>query len=146
VAGRFVDPARYHVTLLFLGEYAEPPDDIATAAATAAGTVAAPSFDLALDALRAFPKRRPPWVLAGAGEGTPVAALSEALRAALTQAAVPHEAWRPFVPHLTLLYGEQGLAAPRPIAPITWHAREFHLVESRTGVAGLVRRARFALD
>ena len=142
--GKWVDPGRYHVTLLFVGTFATVSDVQVRALVTAAGTIGWPAFEVVLDHVRSFPGRRPPGVLAGSAQ-QPVEGLACALRTALTQAGIEHEAPRPYVPHLTLVYGDAGLPAPRSVAPVGWPVREFHLVESLGGVPALIRRARFAL-
>ena len=144
LTGKWVDPGRYHVTLLFVGTFAAVSDAQVRALVAAATTIGLPGFDLVLDHVRSFPGRRPPGVLAGSAM-QPVDALASALRAALAQAGIEHEPPRPYVPHLTLVYGDAGLPAPQPVAPVRWPVREFHLVESVGGVPALVRRARFAL-
>jgi 2'-5' RNA ligase len=141
--GRWVDPERFHVTLLFVGTFAQAPDAQARAAAAAATAVGANPFDLVLDHLRGFPGRRPPWVLAGAEGESPAAALSGALRTALTQAGVEHEAPRPFVPHLTLLYADAALPAARTVAPIGWRVESCALGECVPGDPPVVQRAQF---
>jgi len=132
--GRWLDPGKYHVTLPFLGAFDAVPETTLAAARMAADTVRAAPFRLALDRLDSFERRRhAPCVLHAAGACEPdLQALFAAIVAQLALQNVPMETGRPYVPHLTLAYGE--LQAPCVLqAPIEWEVREFVLRLSAHG-------------
>ena len=52
--GRLLKPARYHLTLHFLGEHADMSPQLIEDVANAAGRVQAPAFDLSLDQAGSF--------------------------------------------------------------------------------------------
>jgi RNA 2',3'-cyclic 3'-phosphodiesterase len=121
--GRAVQPARFHLTLAFLGNR-DP------AAAIAAGdAVRAVTLDLCLDRAGTFAGNRILWL----GMSEVPKALS-ALSSALTD--VPDQLDRDardqaaFVPHVTLQRNVRRPIAATAIRPLQWTAREFVLVDS----------------
>lgn len=128
---RWVRPAHYHVTLVFLGPV--PLAQIEPLQQLAAALPFAP-FELALPRLEFWPR---PQVLCLAADAVPqpLAQLVENLNGVARQLGLPVER-RPFRPHLTLARKvRQGLAEPG--APqLAWPVREYCLVESRLSAAG----------
>jgi 2'-5' RNA ligase len=120
------------VTLHHLGNHVGLPPDIVRAAETAAAHVAMPPFGVAFDHACSFSgrARNLPLVLR-AGTGA-----LEALHAVIGErmAAAGLARWvKPgFVPHVTLLYDDRGIA-PQAIEPIAWTVHEFVLVHSLLG-------------
>lgn len=126
IKAKLVDPRRYHLTLLFLGDVTAAQAGAARAAAAAASVRGAP-FDLTLDRFGYFHGARVLW--AGAGESPPaLTALWLQLRDAMQAAGVPHER-RALAPHVTCV---RGLHHPMsgPLGPLPWRVTEFTLVHS----------------
>ena len=127
-SGYLSSPARYHITLLFLGDQV-PADKEAAALQAASGVRAAP-FDLRLDHAGSFRNpRQVPWWL-GAHEAPPgLQALYERLREAMARAGVTPERMR-FAPHLTILRDPKMILPTTAIKPISWSVEEFVLIRS----------------
>jgi 2'-5' RNA ligase len=129
--GHPLGPARYHVTLAFLGDHAGLPQHLVEQVSACAGTIALPPFGIRFDHVASFARGRgSPLVLLG-GDG--VAGL-RALAAALAERLhdVVDVDRRPYKAHLTLLRDDR-VVAERPVAPIAWTAHEFVLVHSAVG-------------
>lgn len=146
-APRWSDPARWHLTLLFLG--AVPRGQVAELADAAAGAVAgAPPMRLRLAGGGRFGSvRRPQVAWAGLeGDVVPLTALAARLAATARDLGLAVED-RPFRPHLTL-----GRWRPRQPADGTltdrlagyrgpsWPVREVLLLESRLGAVPAYER------
>ena len=122
-------PERWHVTLVFLGELADPPTLVAPLEAVCA---ARPPIDLRLAGSGAFGRGGPVWV----GVDGDVAGLT-ALAGALADACRAHGVdveRRPYRPHLTV--GRRGRPDPRSLADYAgpaWTAEQAELVASRLG-------------
>ena len=126
-AGYLVNPERYHMTLLFLGDAVSAPQE--EAALAAAATVRIAPFALTLDHAGSFARNRQvPWWL-GPREAPMADALSAALREAMHRAGVTPDRMR-FVPHLTIVRDAHHALAQTAIKPIEWRVREFVLVRS----------------
>ncbi|HSN00606.1 MAG TPA: RNA 2',3'-cyclic phosphodiesterase [Rudaea sp.] len=133
---RPIDPANLHVTLHFLGTFAQFPVDIAARAKAAVAAQVHSSFDFVLDQIASFRgQRQSPWVLRCAPDAE--AGLCEFqgwLGDALVRGGVTVDD-REFVPHATIAYGDSELPAPVAITPVRWPARSFALVDSHIGHA-----------
>lgn len=119
---------RYHITLIFLGDFVSAANE--AAAMQAAGRVQAAPFQLDLDTAGSFKNNHIPWWL-GARE-TPEALhqLYRQLHERLVAAQVLPERMK-FTPHLTILR-DAGIALPKtPVPSIPWAVEEFVLVRSR---------------
>lgn len=131
LAGKPLGLARYHVTLIFLGDFAGVPpiDDLRRFGAQ----VALKPFQVAFDRVESFRKRRDraPVVLLGDDGLDGLLTLREAIGRPFEDAGLMRLA-PAFTPHLTLLYDPQRVES-RTIAPITWTVREFSLVHSLIG-------------
>jgi 2'-5' RNA ligase len=96
---RWVDPQRYHLTLVFLGSVdSSLVDDIAAAVGPVCRSAAA--FELALDGTVGTFGRRVLW--AGLRPSAPLAALASAVSAALASVVALPDGDRAFSAHLTL--------------------------------------------
>lgn len=121
---KLVDPQRYHLTLLFLGDVTP---EQAEAARAAAATVRGEPFTLTVDRFGYFHGAKVLW--AGAEQAPPaLTALWLHLRDALQAAGVPHER-RALAPHVTCVRGLHRPAAG-PLGPMDWPVHEFTLVHS----------------
>ncbi len=129
--GRPVEPRNYHLTLAFLGGV-----DAAQLAdiRTAAGTVRAPGFQLAMDCHGHWPKPRVAWL--GSRRPPPAAGV---LAARVWRALEPlgfAAEQRPFRPHLTVLRNCRRCDWPGPVTAVDWQVRDFVLVSSVTLPSG----------
>ncbi|HZP67651.1 MAG TPA: RNA 2',3'-cyclic phosphodiesterase [Rudaea sp.] len=132
VRGSWVAPAKYHLTLHFLGDHADPRELCARAADAASALVAA-SCRVTLTSAASFARaRRSPCVLRcdAASEAT-IRSLREPLGSLLAERGVPIE--DRYTPHVTIAYGDFASAQPLPIAPIAWVATHFSLIDSLVG-------------
>lgn len=119
---------RYHITLLFLGDYV--PAEKEAAARQAAACVRAAPFELTLDHAGSFRNSRNiPWWLGTRETPAGLQLLYERLREALVRAGVTPERMR-FVPHLTVLRDPKLSLPITAIQPIIWPMQEFVLVRS----------------
>lgn len=129
--GRALGPARYHVTLAFLGDHAGLPPRLVEQASACAGTIVLPPFDITFDRVASFARGRgSPLVLLGSDGVAGLRALAATLAERLQD--VVRSDPRPYTPHLTLLR-DARVVAERPVAPVAWAAREFVLVHSAVG-------------
>ena len=128
--GRWLKPARYHMTLHFLGTFPELPLQLVGAACEAAGRVRQAAFDLVLDRAGHFPGGIG-W-LGCAGEG-PLHGLWQELRRELEASGVGMHGHAAFKPHVTVLRDAHGILPDEGIAPLAWPVREFVLIDSVPG-------------
>ncbi len=129
--GRWIKPHRYHLTVQYLGAWAEPPPAVLEHASRAAQRVAAPAFELALDVAGSFANRSIPWWLGCTRAPAALARLAHALDASLREVAAADA--KPLVPHVTIVRDAERELPPTPIAPVRWPVREFVLIDSRLG-------------
>ena len=125
--GRLLKPARYHLTLHFLGEHADMSPRLIEDVVNAAGRVQAPAFDLSLDQAGSF--HNVWWLGAQPPKGLQV--LWQALGTELANARVDVAATDSFTPHVTVVRDAAARLSPTPIAPIHWRPREFVLIGSQ---------------
>ena len=124
---------RLHVTLCFLGDYAELAPPLVAAADAAANGLRHAPVELTFDRVMSFRRQGDaPVVLCRKDECAPLAQLRASLREAVacTQRFKPDS--RGFKPHVTLLYDRQPVPL-REIAPIGWSATEVLLIRSLIG-------------
>lgn len=127
--GYLFSPDKYHVTLLFLGDFV--PADKQAAALRAAESLRSAPFDLRLDYAGSFRhnSKIPYWLGAReVPEALPV--LHRTLRDTMKAAGVVPERMS-FTPHLTILRDAQRPLPDTRIQPIDWPVREFVLIRSR---------------
>ena len=125
---RRVSPARYHLTLRFVGSFPTVDPALVDSLVQAGDDVRCDAFGLVLDRTGAFARSRVAW--SGCRTCPPgLAQLQQALdRAVVVRTGL--QADTGFVPHVTLL---RGVCAPLPeirVAPLSWQVREFALCES----------------
>ena len=126
--GRLLKPARYHLTLHFLGQQAEGQASLIKDVVNAAGRVQAPAFDLSLDQAGSFHNV---WWLGSAQPPEGLQVLWRALGNALTHAREEVASSDTFTPHVTVVRDVAARLSSTPIAPIHWRVREFVLIGSQ---------------
>jgi 2'-5' RNA ligase len=136
------DPARFHITLAFLGSWPDYPEAEAARAIAAARGLTAVPFNVRLERLDSFRGSRSPWFLAAAAS-LPLRALAADLRDRLVAAGVAHDP-KPFAPHLTVRRAREA-APPRAVPPIEWVADDFVLLHGEEGVPAYHTLARYPL-
>ena len=129
--GRWLKPARYHMTLHFLGTFSELPEDRTAAAIRAADGLRSPAFDLLLDRAGSF-SGGIGWL--GCARVEPLLQqLWDELRQALAREHVVTKGHARFVPHVTVLRDARKPMPDVAIAPIRWPIREVMLIDSQLG-------------
>ncbi|MDB6117882.1 MAG: hypothetical protein JWO08_1663 [Verrucomicrobiaceae bacterium] len=135
LGSKLVHPDRLHLTLQWLGEFAEMPDRVAAAAGRACETISARSAPCNIRLDRVIRLGGEAITLAaGKDDNAGLRELHQALDVELTRNACP----RPkgsrlaFTPHVTLLYDRKDVDAGLP-EPICWQASEIALVCSEKG-------------
>lgn len=131
--GRWVDPARYHATLHFLGDHADHRPDLVAVVIAAAEKIDATAFTWTLDHADSFHGRQPPCVLLGAEVPELMQTLWEQWRRALILAGQGTHLARRYTPHVTLAYGQESRRETTPIEPVPWVVEEVALVRSVAG-------------
>jgi len=133
--GRWLDPAKLHLTVQFLGDFAAI-DDIVQRARNAVANLRVADFEFTIDRVESFPRRvNPPCVLRCTPESQVLLeVLSRELGVALSAAGLgEYVETRPYMPHLTIAYAQSTLPEPIAIEPIVWHAHAISLVDSHAG-------------
>ena len=127
--GRWINDQRYHLTLQFLGDFDElPQDDIATAK-QAASQVQVPAFDLPLDRAGGFSGSHV-WWLGCATMPDGLQRLWTDLGLTLAKAGMRTRGSHTLTPHVTVLRNAAATLPSTPIAPVPWRVREFVLIHS----------------
>lgn len=131
LGGRWVKPARFHLTLHYLGAFSELPAELVSRACRGASQVKMSGFELALDRAGHF-GQGVGW-LGSTQADAPLLQLWESLRSALMREHVRIQGHAAFKPHVTVLRdARRGLPAG-PIEPIVWPIRDFALIDSQLG-------------
>lgn len=130
---RWVNPARYHVTLHFLGDHQGPRPDLVAAVRVAAKQVDASAFSWTLDQADSFHGREPPLVLRSSEISEPMHTLWDQWRQALILAGQGTHLARHHTPHVTLAYGHDSQRLASSIEPLSWIANEVALIRSVSG-------------
>lgn len=133
---RWVNPARYHATLHFLGDHASLRRDVVDAAVAAANKLRAAPFEWVLREVASFHGRQPPCVLRGPEVPGPLQQLWQELGHVLVLAGQGRHVERSFTPHVTLAYSFGTLLQAAPIEPLAWRVGEVALVHSVVGQPG----------
>lgn len=129
--GRWLKPSRYHLTLQFLGAFAQAPPDLVSRAIAAAAQVALPRFDFLLDVVGSFGARSMPVWLGCQEAPAALLQLHDVLGGALARHGCRTHGASRLVPHVTILR-DAGQALRQPLAqPIAWHVDEFVLIDSQ---------------
>lgn len=129
---RHIRPDRFHLTVVFLGDFDPLTATTLAAIQSAAASVCAPCFELSLDHAGHFAGSRVGWL----GPRTVPFALMDlhdALSTALHAAGVPMKSSTPFVPHVTIQRNVRGPMPALDIAPLPWKVNAFVLVQSVPG-------------
>lgn len=127
--GYLFSPDKYHLTLLFLGDFVSA--DKQAAAERAAAQLRSAPFALTLDYAGSFRNNSkiPCWL--GARElPDALPALHRNLRETMKAAGVAPERMS-FTPHLTIIRDAQRSLPDTRIEPIAWDVRDFVLIRSR---------------
>jgi 2'-5' RNA ligase len=147
LTGRLLAPARLHVSLYALGDYAGIPQGLVDAARQAGDAVRLQAFDVTFDRVMSFHRkdRKRAFVLR---PGAKIAALSEfhsvlgekMKSAGLARWVTPH-----FTPHMTLLY-DRRMIAEQSVEAVCWHIDGFVLIHSLVGRSQHIHLARWKLE
>lgn len=130
-AGRRVEPAKYHVTLHFLGGWRDMPEDVVAACRCAVAEVETSGFHLVIDQAGSFARSRVGWLAPSGNSG--LDALWSALGHALRSQGVEHRAAETFSPHVTVLRNLSRRVDEAPVEPMSWPVDAFVLVHSHGG-------------
>jgi 2'-5' RNA ligase len=128
--GRWMAPAKYHVTARFLGDHADPADAIIERAKAAAAQVHVAPFDITFDRVVTFRGRhQSPCVVRCTSESdAAIEPLWRGLGVALSE--LREEPAGRFLPHLTIAYADRVLDEPIAIERVVTPIKEFALVDS----------------
>lgn len=144
---RWVDPSRYHLTVVFLGSV---PDDAvdSVGAAVARGAAGTAPFSLALDGRLGMFGRRVLW--AGLEQSPALAALASAVGSAVSPVVALPDGDRAFSAHLTLARaGREPVRAPAvagvEVPRLAWEVNRVVLMRS-AGSYEVVRSFPFVAD
>lgn len=144
LSGSRIAPDRFHVTLHHLGDFRGVPEHVVEAASMAAAATAAskPPFEITFDHVESFSGRpgRRPFVLRANGSNADLMELHRRLVTALGKRGNVK-----FVPHITLLYDEQGVAK-EPVDPVSWTINEIVLIRSLLGKTRHIPLGRWKLE
>ncbi len=130
---RWVNPARYHATLHFLGDHALLRQDVVDAATAAAGELRMAPFEWVLHEAAGFHGRQPPCILRSSRVPEPLQQLWQDLRRALVLVGQGRHVARSFTPHVTVAYSHAALLDATPIEPVAWWVERVALVHSVVG-------------
>lgn len=130
-AGRRVAPAKYHVTLHFLGGWAHMPDEVLERARAAAAKSRCAPFHLVVERAGGFQGARVGWLAPSGNSG--LDALWSDLGRVLEAADVPRRAHDRFAPHVTVARDVRGRLGEAAVDPISWPVEDFVLVHSHDG-------------
>ncbi|MGH8085431.1 MAG: RNA 2',3'-cyclic phosphodiesterase [Lysobacter sp.] len=131
--GRRIGPHRYHLTLQFLGDYAELPPSLVEQAKTAATTLEVAPFELVLDRAGSFRNRSIPWWLGCEVIPDGLQHLWNGLGHALARTGVRVQSGKTLVPHVTILRDARQPLPLVPIQPLRWTVDSFALIHSELG-------------
>jgi len=138
LTGEPLAPARLHVTLHHIGDFAGLPQHLIVGAVEAADSLRAAPFDVVFDRAMSFGGQpgNNPFVLRGAEDGGLSALMTFrgtlSLAMAKTGRLLGERVASSFTPHVTLLY-DGRVVTERLVEPIRWTVREFVLVRSLLG-------------
>lgn len=136
LTGRWVQPARYHLTLAFLGDHVTLGDALLASARSAGEAAAAQAvpFVWTADRIDSFRGRQPPCVLRGGSDVRALLGLWSGLRRELARRALDGHMDRSFVPHVTLAYAERALPAPVMLeGGVEWPVDALELLHGEAG-------------
>jgi len=131
--GRRIGPHRYHLTLQFLGDYAELPPSLVAQASAAAASVAVAPLELVLDRAGSFRNRSIPWWLGCEVVPDGLQQLWDSLGSALARSGVRVQSGKALVPHVTVRRDAREPLPARGIEPLHWWVDSFVLIHSELG-------------
>jgi RNA 2',3'-cyclic 3'-phosphodiesterase len=135
---------RYHVTQLYLGEYAQLTRTDIAAIGEAVTSIGMPPFLVVFDLAERFRGRKGPIVLVG-GEGVEgLKMFHYKLVDALGRFGLTYHSDPSYTPHISLLYDKREFRA-QAVEEIRWTARECTLVHSPQGEGRHIALARWPL-
>ncbi|HEY4583632.1 MAG TPA: RNA 2',3'-cyclic phosphodiesterase [Lysobacter sp.] len=137
-AGRRVAPAKYHITLHFLGGWPTLPADMLDRARAAAEASRCAPFHLVVEHAGGFHGARVGWLAPSGNSG--LDALWSGLRHALDDTGVPYRAHERFAPHVTVARDVRGRLGEATVDPVSWPVDDFALVHSHAGRYDVVGR------
>jgi 2'-5' RNA ligase len=143
--GKAIATERLHVTLHHVGDFAGLPEDIVAKTCAVASAVPMWPFTVEFNGALSFRGRSGNWPLVLQGDDGVFGLLvlqqrlGKAMEIAGLGRANPH-----YMPHMTLLYGDQ-VVAEESVRPIGWAVHEFVLVHSLLGRSRYNVLARFPL-
>lgn len=120
--GRPVPRQNLHITLLFIGDVAQP---VLEQVLGVGAALTAPAFELQLDRIEMPDRGRVMWL----GTSQPRAAAGLASRLRLGNLSTEHTA--PYRPHVTLVRDPVQRLPPMTIDPVVWPVRDLVLVRSQ---------------
>ncbi len=126
LGGRLINPARYHITLYFLGD--EVTADVESAAMRAASELRSAPFNLKLDCAGSFNNPQIPVWLGPRDTPNELAQLEETIRKKMAH--LPRVRQPRFNPHLTIIRNANRKLPSQVIEPIEWAVSEFVLIRS----------------
>jgi 2'-5' RNA ligase len=134
LTGQPVAPEHLHISLNFVGQFAEPDRQVIDRAKAAVAEVAMPPFVVALDRVGSWGRGDGPKPMVLRGDDGVIGAnlLHEQIHAALARAGSVGKAEPQIAPHLTLLR-DKAEAPMQFIDPVTWAVEEFVLLDSVRG-------------
>lgn len=135
--GRRIGPHRYHLTLQFLGDFAELPPSLVEQARAAAASVEATPFELVLDRAGSFHNRSIPWWLGSQVLPDGLQRLWDGLGNALANAGVRVQSGKALVPHVTVLRDARQPLSRTVVEPLRWMVDSFVLVHSELGTRNI---------
>lgn len=139
--GRRIGPHRYHLTLQFLGDFAELPPSLVEQASAAAASVEVAPFELVLDRAGSFRNRSIPWWLGCEVMPDGLQRLWDRLGNALANAGVRVQSGKALVPHVTVLRDARRPLPQTPVEPLRWMVDSFVLIHSELGARNVYTEA-----
>ena len=131
--GRWIKPARYHLTLRYLGAHVQVPADLIADARAVGDSVRVGAFDCALDMAGSFANRSIPWWVGCSRIPAAMTELVDRIAEGMRARGRPIKDEASFVAHVTVLRDAERMLPVSAIAPIGWHVDEFVLIDSELG-------------
>ncbi|MGB8634680.1 MAG: 2'-5' RNA ligase family protein [Rhodanobacteraceae bacterium] len=131
---RFVQPARWHMTLLYLGQHEHPDWACIDGAKHGLRAMHIPATTARLDTVMALGnQQRPAVVLSCTAPPAGFATLHDQLSTNLHGPCITHKSEHPFKPHVTLAYASLPLPVPTAVTSVTFRLTRVHLLRSVAG-------------
>jgi 2'-5' RNA ligase len=127
LSGRPYPPERLHISLAGLGRFRSLPPEVTDRACEIGRRIRMSPFRVALDRVSSFRTGSSRALVLRCSEGT---GMLQAIQRQIID--LMHLQYRPFEPHLTLLYDSRTVPEV-PVEPIAWQVRDVVLVHSLYG-------------